>query len=326
MKKLVSAAMPVKNKSAYVTVLYEDDVPVEIYVDSPEEKTSVGDIYVGHIERILDSAGGAFVRFRNDERGFLPMNRTKDALFVNPKKDRIPKAEDELLVQVDAESFANKQAVLKTKLRLPGNEKLLDEIKEKGIHRPAGTCLYKAPAPWRFLIDKYKKESFSRIVTDIEKVHDELEDAAAFYDDRMLALYKLYDLQTLLDRSIQKRVWLSSGGQIVIEQTEAFVSIDVNSSKSVRGRSSDEIFLSVNKEAAKEAALQIRRRQLSGTILIDFISMKSKEAEKELIGYMKELAEQDPVYTSVIDITALGIMELTRHKVRKSLHRQIEEL
>lgn len=326
MKKLIAAEMPVKGKSAYITVLYEDDVPVEIYADSPEEKTAVGDIYVGHIERVLDSAGGAFVRFKEDERGFLPFGRMKEAVFCSAKKDPAPKAGDELLVRVEAESYANKQAVLNAKIKLPGEENRLAEIKEKGIHRPAGTCLYKAPAPWKFLIEKYKKEAFSRIVTDVSKICDDLDGAADLYEDKMLSLYKLYDLQTLLERSLQKRVWLPSGGQLVIEQTEAFVSIDVNSSKAVKGKAADEAFLKINMEAAKEAALQIRRRQLSGTILVDFISMKSKDAEKELIGYMKELAEQDPVYTSVIDITALGIMELTRHKVRKSLHRQIEEL
>ena len=139
----------------------------------------------------------------------------------------------------------------------------------------------------------------------------------------MVSLYRLYNFSTIIDRALDKKVMMKSGAYLVIEQTEAFVSIDVNSGKKVNKKKDDEYIYKINLEAAGEAARQIRLRQLSGTILIDFINMKKSIFKEKLIETMKEHVKYDPVSTEVIDMTALGIMELTRKKRGRSLKEQL---
>ncbi len=323
MKKLVAAKMPFGETEAAVTVLYEEKLPLEIYADRLGKHTSAGDLFVGHVERVHEASGGAFVRFSAGETGFLPAKRMKNPVFTTPKKDSQIKAGDELIVQVKTEASGVKQAVLSANLKLPGRKELLEDILQKGIHRPWGTCLYRSKGPWAEILERYGREAFSRIVTDIEEVKDDLGDAAELYSDPMLRLFHLYEMSALLDRFTQKKVWLSGGGQLVIEPTEAFVCIDVNSAKAGSKKDREEYLLKVNKEAAEEAAVQIRARQLAGTILIDFITLSSKEAKEELIAFAEEKFRTDPVYTKVIDITPLGIMEITRQKKKKPLSEQI---
>lgn len=318
--------MPLFETEAVVTVLYEEKDPIEIYIDRQDRGIRSGDIYVGHVERVAENSGGVFVKITPKETGFLPFNRLSDAVYAAPKKDDQIKAGDELLVQVETESHEDKQAVLNCRLKIPENRTLLEEIREKGIHRPYGTCLYRFPDPWKYLLKKYGAKSFSRIVTDIPEVYEDLGGSADLYEDPMLRLYKLYEFGALLDKLNSRYVWLKNGGSLIIEQTAAFVCIDVNSAKASGKKEREDHLLSVNLEAAEEAFGQIRLRQLSGTILIDFITMKDEEHKQALMERCRELAAEDPVFTDVIDLTALGILEVTRHKVKRSLKAQIAAL
>ncbi len=109
----------------------------------------------------------------------------------------------------------------------------------------------------------------------------------------------------------------------MFEQTEAMVVIDVNTGKAIGKQNMEEHFYKINVEAAKECAYQIRLRNLSGMILIDFINMQSKEHNEGLIQILKKEIAQDIVKTNYIDTTGLGLVELTRKKVWKSLNEQI---
>lgn len=111
-----------------------------------------------------------------------------------------------------------------------------------------------------------------------------------------------------------------------MQQTEAFVSVDVNSGKNSSKKQPEEFYRKLNKEAAAEIARQIRLRNLYGIILIDFINMKASESREELLHLMREYVKTDPTKTIVVDVTALGIMELTRQKEKKSLQEQLQEV
>lgn len=124
-------------------------------------------------------------------------------------------------------------------------------------------------------------------------------------------------IKSKIDDLLKNKVYLKSGAYLIIEQLESFNAIDVNTGKAIKGK--DNISLKVNLEAAEEIMKQVRLRNLTGMILIDFINMKSKEDEELLIKRMKELCVMDPVHTTFIDITGLGIMELTRNKNDKTL-------
>lgn len=326
MKKLICAKMPVKETEAIAVMLCEDDVPAELYIERRGGYTACGDIFVGYVENIIPPEGGAFVRLTEGERGYLPPSKRRNIVYKTVKKDDVLKPGDEILVRVETESAAGKHAVLNCSLKTPGNKDIIEEIKEKGLHRPAGTCLYKAPRRWLEILDKNAGEEFSRIVTDDETVFEDLGGRAAFYDDKLVSLYKLYNMTTVLDRALAKKVWLQSGAYIFIEKTEAFTVIDVNSGKISKKSGCEEMFLQVNKQAAVEIFRQFRLRHISGSVLVDFISMKKDESIAELFSFCQELAKSDPVYVNVVDITKLGIMEITRHKTVRPLSAQIAAL
>lgn len=140
-----------------------------------------------------------------------------------------------------------------------------------------------------------------------------------YYTDSF-SLVNLYSLKTQLDMALQKRVWLKSGGFLVIEPTEALVAIDVNSGKYIGNKSKEEMYYLTNQEAAYEIARQLRLRNLSGMIIIDFINMENKEHQQDFIKILKEVFAHDPIQTNVIDITKLGLVEVTRKKIGKPLH------
>ena len=118
-----------------------------------------------------------------------------------------------------------------------------------------------------------------------------------------------------------RRVWLKSGAYLVFDTTEAMTVVDVNTGKASASKACAKGFLAVNKEAAEELAYQIRLRNLSGIIIVDFIDMESEDDRRELMKSLKSLLENDPVKTRVVDMTKLNLVEITRMKK----HRPLEE-
>ena len=114
-------------------------------------------------------------------------------------------------------------------------------------------------------------------------------------------------------------MWLKSGGYLVIEPTEALTVIDVNTGKYSAHSQSGETFFKINCEAAAEIALQLRLRNLSGIIIVDFINMDSAEKQEELLRYLTQQVRRDRVRTDVIDMTGLGLVEITRRKTGRPL-------
>ena len=109
----------------------------------------------------------------------------------------------------------------------------------------------------------------------------------------------------------------------MIQQTEAFVAVDVNTGKYTGKKKQQETYRKINLEAAREIAAQLRLRNLSGIILIDFINLERKEHQEELLNVFKKYLRRDPVHTVLVDMTKLNIVEVTRKKVRKSLAEEI---
>jgi len=140
-----------------------------------------------------------------------------------------------------------------------------------------------------------------------------------YYHDPLLRLSALYSVKSSLENALAEKVWLKSGAYLIIQPTEALTVIDVNTGKNVAKKDVQENFLKINKEAAIEIAHQLRLRNISGIIVVDFMNLASKEAEAELMSTFRVELKKDPVPTQLIDITKLGLVEVTRKKVRKSL-------
>ena len=192
-------------------------------------------------------------------------------------------------------------------------------------HRKLYSCLYHSEPELIKLLKDIPARAYEEMVTDKPDIYELLasvfgKERVRLYQDDMLPLSKLYSIDTHLREALGKKVWLKCGGYLVIEPTEAMVVIDVNSGKAEsRGKKSREYYLKVNLEAAGEVARQLRIRNYSGMIMVDFINMDSKEDENKLLAFLDECLRKDSVKTRLVDMTALGVVEITRKKVNKPL-------
>ena len=217
-------------------------------------------------------------------------------------------------------------------------EKLVSEYKkisEFGKHKTIFSCLKHTPRNYIKSIVDARTEYLSGIVTDCEDVYNEIHEYCSEYDlknKEKLRMWNpldgkldaVYNVSRTLEHALMQRVWLKSGAYIIIQPTEALVSIDVNTGKAIsKKKDVQKTFLKVNLEAAKEIAYQLRLRNLSGMILIDFIDMKDEENNQLLMETLKEECSKDGVKTSVVDMTKLGLVEVTRKKTRKTLYEQL---
>lgn len=146
-----------------------------------------------------------------------------------------------------------------------------------------------------------------------------------FYQDTLLPLHKLYSIEKHISEALREHVWLKSGAYLIIQPTEALTVIDVNSGKSTGEKRKEDTSLRVNLEAAQEVARQIRLRNLSGIIVVDFINMQNPKHMDLLLETLNRELQKDAITTTLVDVTALQLVEITRKKVRKPLHEAVRE-
>lgn len=163
------------------------------------------------------------------------------------------------------------------------------------------------------------------IVTDLESVYTSLINASAgnvrLYNDDMLSLSKLYSVEHRIENALSKHVWLKTGGYLIIEPTEAMTVIDVNTGKfDGNNKDREKTFYKINSEAVMEIARQLKLRNLSGIIIIDFINMEDENNRRELQKQLEKELAKDSVRTAFVDFTKLGLAEVTRKKIKRPLH------
>ena len=211
-----------------------------------------------------------------------------------------------------------------------------EKIRKIAGSRTCFSCLYRPAGPLLKSIQGAGLSRLTEIVTDVPSVYEEIQ---AFliqngldsqitlrrYDDPQLPLPKLYSFSSVLGESLRERVWLKSGGYLVIQPTEALTVIDVNTGKYDGKKKPEEAFLKINLEAAKEAARQLRLRNISGMILIDFIDMKKREHTAQVAEALRACLREDPVKADFVDFTKLGLAELTRKKEARPLVEQLRK-
>lgn len=247
--------------------------------------------------------------------------------------------------------------ILRTNAKDVTDEEILAEIqglteewqnlKETAKHKTCYSCLKKEPPAYLKEIVNLPASNVDELITDdrtvfiklcanygiteddlwtkgsvsvpIDKVNVTESLTLRYYHDSLLSLSSLYSVKSSVEKAISEKVWLNSGAYLIIQPTEAMTVIDVNTGKNVAKKNVQENFLKINKEAAIEIAHQLRLRNLSGIIIVDFMNLTSKEAEAELMSTFRAALKNDPVPTQLIDMTKLGLVEVTRKKVRKSL-------
>lgn len=140
-----------------------------------------------------------------------------------------------------------------------------------------------------------------------------------------LPIFDYFNIEIEINRLTDRRVWLKSGGYIVIDQAEALTVIDVNTGKYVGKRNFDETILKTNIEAAKEIAWQLRLRNIGGIIIVDFIDMERQEHREKVLKTLEDELAHDRAKSTVVNISPLGLFEITRKRVQESLTRILTE-
>ena len=244
--------------------------------------------------------------YASDKYGFIIRTNAKDV--------------DDIVLQKELEQLINEY----------------EHLEENAKTRTCFSCLKSAPKPYLSELRNIYQEGLTDIVIEDKVIYQEVKaflvneqpedlNKLRLYEDKILPLHKLYSIETHVANALKEYVWLKSGAYLVIQPTEALTVIDVNTGKCISKKKDDETYLKINLEAAKETARQILLRNLSGIILVDFINMDKKESMDELLDVFEKELKKDQISTSLIDVTKLQLVEVTRKKVRKPFHEAIRD-
>lgn len=364
-------------------------------IDADKGIYKVGNIFVGHVVKIVKHLNHAYVDIGMEKPCFLELNDCNKIYSLNYHPDNDLHVGDELLVQIlkDAVgtkvttvttniSISSKYFVIKTSdkpglsfsskikdaefkkkvknelnglnieyqitVRTNAYDQEVDFLKEElikfvntfnelitnGTKRVKGSLIYDSFPGYLQSIRDIDLNKYDKVTTDNPDIliklkdffSDETETLAKieFYSDKVLPLDALYDMKKNLNELTKSKIWLKSGAHIVIEHTEAFTTIDVNCSKASDNKKSfEQGYYDINIEAAREIVRQLRLRNISGIIIVDFINMKG-DLDIKLLKDVTEIAKSDNKL-QVVDITKLGLMELTRKRLNGMLSKVIIE-
>ena len=242
--------------------------------------------------------------------------------------DRVKPDEHGIIVRTAAENATEHE--LRTDMtRLLA---LWEEIKEKSKKASSPTLLYREPPLAVRVIREEFSSDYRGIIIDERELYEEVRqyigdfnpeflDRVEFYDTQSegLSLFENQHVHEQIHKALDIKVWLPSGGSLVIEHTEALTVIDVNTGKNVGKTNLEETVFSNNIEAADEIARQLRLRDIGGIIVIDFIDMEIRENRRKVLDRFKGALSRDKTRTQVFDISELGLVEMTRKRIGEGL-------
>ena len=242
--------------------------------------------------------------------------------------DRVKPAEHGLIVRTAAESATEHE--LKADM-----SRLLDQwsaIEEKARKATSPTLLYREPPlAVRVIREEFNSEYRGVVIDDrqlfedlhsyVEAFNPELADRIEYFDPDAegLPIFERHHVHEQLHKALDRKVWLPSGGSLIIEHTEALTVIDVNTGRNVGTSNLEATVFQNNLEAAEEIAHQLRLRDIGGIIVIDFIDMEIKENRKKVVEAFRSALSRDKTRTQVFDISELGLVEMTRKRIGEGL-------
>jgi ribonuclease E len=207
---------------------------------------------------------------------------------------------------------------------------LWEQIQKTAKRAKAPAELYEEPElTVRVVRDLFTDEEFRGLVTDSDRVYDKVmeyvRDVAPDLESKItlhrgpLSAFEEYRIVEQIHKALDRKVWLPSGGYLIIEQTEAMTIVDVNTGKAVGKTNLEETVLTTNLEAAREVARQLRLRDIGGIIVIDFIDLLLEQNKRKVEDTMREALAIDKTRSQVFEIGPLGIMQITRKRVSGGL-------
>ncbi len=231
-----------------------------------------------------------------------------------------------LIVRTAAEG-ATPEELERDLARLQDQWKQISSLVERG--KPAKLLYQEPPLVVRVIREEFTKEYRSIVIDDralyedvksyVEAIAPELAERVELYDDPDLPIFERFHVHEQLHKALDRKVWLQSGGSLIIERTEALTVIDVNTGKNVGRSNLEETVFINNLEAADEVARQLRLRDIGGIIVIDFIDMEIRKNRDEVIKAFREALARDKTRTQVFDISELGLVEMTRKRISEGL-------
>lgn len=174
----------------------------------------------------------------------------------------------------------------------------------------------------KLIIDS--RSGYEAVLSFLDAFMPNLKESVELYEGAE-PIFDAYNLEGDISRALKRKVWLKSGSYIVIEQTEALVAIDVNTGRYVGKHNLEETILKTNLEAVKEIAYQIRLRDIGGIIIIDFIDMEKKSNQDKVFNALEEALKKDKSKTHILPMSDMGLIQMTRKRIRKSLNRMLCE-
>ncbi|MFM7893696.1 MAG: Rne/Rng family ribonuclease, partial [Actinomycetota bacterium] len=242
--------------------------------------------------------------------------------------DRIKPKEHGLIVRTAAENATEHELTTDMKQLV----ERWDRIKQQAEKASSPTLLYREPSLAVRVIREEFSSDYRGIVIDdralFEEVRDYIGDFNPEFVDRVeywsekeqgFPLFEQHRVVEQLRKALDRKVWLPSGGSLVIEHTEALTVIDVNTGKNVGKTNLEETVLGNNLEAAEEIAHQLRLRDIGGIIVIDFIDMEVKENRRRVVEAFRKALSRDKTRTQVFDISELGLVQMTRKRIGEGL-------
>ena len=203
------------------------------------------------------------------------------------------------------------------------------QIKSSVNDAPSPSLIYKDDKLILRVFRDYFRDDIQEILIDDKSVHAEALDFAksvipdhadkVIYYNEEIPLFNRYQIESQIELAFQREISLPSGGSIVIDPTEAMVSIDVNSARSTKGKDIESTAFATNMEAAREIARQLRLRDLGGLIVIDFIDMQDEKNQQKVENTFRSAVQSDRARIQIAGISRFGLLELSRQRLRPSL-------
>ncbi|MDQ3940964.1 MAG: Rne/Rng family ribonuclease [Actinomycetota bacterium] len=376
-----------QNNAVQIAVLEEGSI-VEHYVARADDRSLVGNVYLGRVQNVLPGMEASFVDIGESRNGVLYAGEVGipgDDEEEVPRIETVLRSGQPILVQVTKDPMRSKGARLTASIsiagrhlvlvprakslgvsrRLPDQERtrlreiaqsirpeehglivrtaaegasqsdvekdlkrlqaIWEEIDGKAQRAQAPALVYSEPElELRVIRDVFNRDINRCVVGDVvleKKLRQYIRTTTPDLDHRLegytgrLPIFEEYRVAEQIRKSLDRRVWLPSGGHIVIDRTEAMTVIDVNTGKFVGKSSLEETVFRTNKEAAAEVARQLRLRDIGGIIVIDFIDMENLQNRDEVLRSFKSELDKDRTRTQVFDISPLGLVQMTRKNV-----------
>lgn len=213
--------------------------------------------------------------------------------------------------------------------------RLWRDVEKRSKHAAPGSMIYTDLNLYLRVMRDYVDDEVVKIHVDSREAYQSMKRFAKnfmpevakrlYYYPGERPIFDVYGVEEEIDRALERKVALRSGGHIVIDQTEALVAVDVNSGSFVASRNMEETGFKTNLEAVREIVHQLRLRNLGGIIVVDFIDMLEEENKARLMEVLEETLKRDKSKTNIAHFSSLGLVEMTRKRTRDSLGRVLQE-